>query len=100
MKVTFATKQLEDWFTGEYSGKQPFSGPVLKAYQKAINKLIAAPSTVDLRVNKSLDFHPLTRELSGKYAIRVNMQYRVVFSINKETNQVDIIDVEQLTDYH
>ena len=62
--------------------------------------MIVAPSTVDLRMNKSLDFHMLTRGLSGKYAIRVNMQYRVVFSINKETDQVDIIGVEKLTDYH
>jgi plasmid maintenance system killer protein len=55
---------------------------------------------VELRQNKSLDFHPLKRELAGKFAVRVNMQYRVVFSLHADADEIEIIDVEQLTDYH
>lgn len=36
-------------------------------------------------------------ELLGKYAD--NMQYRVVFAITTEGG-LEIIDIEQLTDYH
>lgn len=100
MTVTFRTEQLATWATGNYSGKQPFAETVLKAYRKTIAKLQAASSTVELRQNKSLDLHPLKRDLSGKFAIRVNMQYRVVFSVHTETGEIEIIEVEQLTDYH
>ena len=100
MTVTFKTEQLQDWATGAYAGRQPFAEVVLKAYRKAIAKLQAAPSTVELRQNKSLDFHPLKRDLTGKYGVRVNMQYRLVFSMHTDTGQIEVIEVEQLTDYH
>ena len=99
MTIRFATKQLENWFTEDYSGKQPFSAAVLKAYQKTVRKLDAADSVTILKQNKSLDFHSLKRELAGKYAVRVNMQYRIVFSLTQE-GELEIIDIEQLTDYH
>jgi plasmid maintenance system killer protein len=47
-----------------------------------------------------LDVHPLKRDLAGKFAVRVNMQYRVVFSLHADTDELEIIEVEQLTDYH
>jgi len=100
MTITFRNKQLEGWAKGSYSGKQPFTELVLKAYRKTIGKLQAAPSTVELGQSKSLDFYPLKRDLVGKFAVRVNMQYRIVFSIQTDTNEIEIIEVEQLTDYH
>jgi plasmid maintenance system killer protein len=100
MRVTFKTEQLERWATGDYSGKQPFAEVVLKAYRKTLFKLEVAPSTVELRQNKSLDFHPLSHDLAGRFAVRVNMQYRVVFSLHADTDELEIIEVEQLTDYH
>lgn len=99
MIIRFATQQLEDWFVGQYQGKQPFSEAALKAYQKTIRKLDAADSLAILRQNKSLNLHPLKRDLEGKYAVRVNMQYRVIFSISDE-GQIQVLLIEQLTDYH
>ena len=99
MTIRFATQQLEKWFVGEYQGKQPFSETVLKAYQKTIRKLDSADSLAILRQNKSLNFHPLKRELEGKYAVRVNMQYRVILSIDDE-GEIQVLLIEQLTDYH
>ncbi len=99
MIIRFATQQLEDWFVGEYEGKQPFSESVLRAYQKTIRKLDAAGSLAILRQNKSLNLHPLKRDLEGKYAVRVNMQYRVVLSISEE-GEIQILLIEELTDYH
>ncbi|WP_461070201.1 type II toxin-antitoxin system RelE/ParE family toxin [Spirosoma horti] len=96
---TLCHQAIENWFTEDYSGKQPFSAAVLKAYQKTVRKLDAADSVTILKQNKSLDFHSLKRELAGKYAVRVNMQYRIVFSLTQE-GELEIIDIEQLTDYH
>lgn len=99
MTIRFATQQLENWFTNDYEGKQPFSEAVIRAYQKTIRKLDAAGNLSVLRQNKSLNLHPLKRELEGKYAVRVTMQYRVVFSITDE-GEIQVLLIEQLTDYH
>jgi hypothetical protein len=53
MTIYFATQQLEDWFSGDYEGKQPFSEAVLKAYQKTLRKLNAAENLTVMRQNKS-----------------------------------------------
>ncbi len=100
MNVTFATNELERWAVADYSGRQPFSEPVLKAYRKAVAKLEAAPSMVSLRQNKSLDLHGLKRDLVGMYAVRVNMQYRIVFSLDNQIGEAQVLHIEQLTDYH
>lgn len=100
MKITFANQQLEDWYTGDYEGRQPFSEAILMAYQNTIRKLTALPDMAELRKSKSLNFHPLKRDLAGKFAVRVNMKYRLVFSIDKQTGQAEVLDIEQLTDYH
>ncbi|QJD78452.1 hypothetical protein [Spirosoma rhododendri] len=41
----------------------------------------------------------MKRDLEGKYAVRVNMQYRVIFSIDEE-GEIQVLLIEQLTDYH
>ena len=48
---------------------------------------------------KGLNLHELKRDLAGKYAVRVNKQYRVVFTWTKE-GALEIIDIEDLTDYY
>lgn len=54
---------------------------------------------VALRSFKSLNLHELQDDLAGKFAVRVNMKYRIVFSWSSE-NKLEIIEIEQLTDYH
>ena len=99
MDVRFTKQQLEDWFTGNFTGKQPFNSEVLKQYRKVVNQLAAAPNLVTLRTIKGLNLHELKRDLAGKYAVRVNKQYRVVFVWTKES-ALEIIEIEDLTDYH
>lgn len=99
MDVRFTKQQLEDWYTGNFAGKQPFSSDVLKQYRKTVNQLAAAPNLATLRTIKGLNLHELKRDLAGKYAVRVNKQYRVVFTWTKD-GALEIIDIDDLTDYH
>ncbi len=99
MTIRFLNDQLEDWFTGNYSGRQPFNEDVLKAYKKTVNKLATANSTIEIRQNKSLNFHPLKRDLEGRFGVRVNMKYRIVVALTQE-GSLEVIEIEQLTDYH
>ncbi|NBB20103.1 hypothetical protein GVN20_12125 [Runella sp. CRIBMP] len=47
----------------------------------------------------SLRIHPLKKELTGKYAARVNDQYRLIFRLDEEET-IEILTLEDLTDYH
>lgn len=99
MIVRFTKQQLEDWFTGNFTGKQPFNSEVLKQYRKVVNQLAAAPNLATLRTIKGLNLHELKRELAGKYAVRVNKQYRIVFIWTKN-GMLEIVEIDDLTDYH
>ncbi len=95
----FMCQQLEDWFTGNFTGKQPFSSEVLKQYRKVVSQLAATPNLATLRAIKGLNIHELKRDLAGKYAVRVNKQYRIVFEWTKN-GTLEIIEIDDLIDYH
>ncbi len=99
MDVRFTRQELEDLFTGNLRGKQPFNNEVIKQYRKVVNQLAAAPNLATLRMIKGLNLHELKRDLAGKFAVRVNMQYRIIFTWSS-MGAVEIIDIEDLTDYH
>lgn len=99
MTVRFARQELADLYTGEVRGKPRFSKEVLKQYRKTVNRLSAAVNLANLRQIKSLNLHDLKDDLAGKHAVRVNMQYRIVFTLTSE-HQIEIIEIEDLVDYH
>lgn len=43
--------------------------------------MMASPDLPSMKKINSLRIHPLERELAGKWAARVNEQYRIVFSL-------------------
>jgi plasmid maintenance system killer protein len=100
MQIRFGNDQLADWYANDYNGKQPFSEIILKAYRKAVDKMMLAPTMMDMAQNKSLGLHPLRHDLVGRFAVRVNMQYRIVFVLVQETDLLEVIEIEDLTDYH
>lgn len=106
MQVQFKYEELLNLYLGKpVRGKANFSSAVVKQYQSTVNKLQNAGSISDLRQRKSLDLHELKRDLAGKFAVRVNMQYRLIFSFVSETSEppdgsITIIEIEDLTDYH
>ena len=106
MQVQFKYEELLNLYLGKpIRGKAKFSSAVIRQYQSTVNKLQNAGSITDPRQRKSLDLHELKRDLVGKFAVRVNMQYRVIFSFVSEIGEpfggpLTIIEIEDLTDYH
>lgn len=80
MQVQLKYEELLDLYLGKPTRKKAkFSSAVTKQYQSTVNKLQNAGSINDIRQRKSLDLHELKRDLAGKFAVRVNMQYRIIF---------------------
>ena len=72
---------------------------VIAAYNRKLVVLRAAPDERTLRNWKSLHYEKLQGDREGQRSIRLNDQWRVVFTINTESkpNQILVLSIE---DYH
>jgi len=99
---------IEDHFLGEVAnynkvtGKSPFPDEVIKAFRKRLYQIKQAKSTADLRMIKSLHFEKLKgKKYEGKYSIRLNISYRLIFRIeNNEISRLEIICIEEINNHY
>lgn len=87
---------------GKSAGKPKFSRDIELCFIKRVIQMEQAPNTNSLRELKSLHFEKLSGELEGKYSIRVNKAFRIVFRIEKEGNnlRLEVICVEELNNHY
>jgi len=93
MKLKFKTDELEYFYLtplDNLAGKLPFQKEIIKQFKKKIQLLISVDSVEELRLFNSLHFEALKGNLTGEYSIRLNLQYRLIFSIERE-DSVDIV---------
>jgi plasmid maintenance system killer protein len=96
MKLRFKTDELEYFYLtplDNLAGKLPFQKEIITQFKKKIQLLISVDSVDELRLFKSLHFETLKGNLTGEYSIRLNIQYRLIFSIEKEDSGDIVIEV-------
>jgi len=96
MKVRFKTLELEKFYftpIDELKGKLPIQKEIIRQYQRKVRNLTIISSLEELKSFRSLKFEPLKGDLKGNYSIRLNKQYRLIFSIEKEVNGSYIVEV-------
>ena len=99
---------IEDRFLGEVVtnnkqiGKSPYPTEVLIAFKKRIFQINQAKNTADLRQNKGLHFEKLKEpKYEGKYSIRLNIAYRIIFRINTDQNsRLEILYIEEINNHY
>ncbi|MEO3407122.1 type II toxin-antitoxin system RelE/ParE family toxin [Mucilaginibacter sp. CAU 1740] len=99
---------IEDHFLGEVAnynkvtGKSPFPDEVIKAFRKRLYQIRQAKNTADLRTIKSLHFEKLKgKKYEGKYSIRLNISYRLIFRIeNNEISRLEIMYIEEVNNHY
>lgn len=99
---------IEDHFLGEVAnynkvpGKSPFPDEVIKAFRKRLYQIRQAKNTADLRMIKSLHFEKLKgKKYEGKYSIRLNISYRLIFRIeNNEISRLEIVCIEEINNHY
>ena len=93
MIKSFKDKATENLFT---SGKSvTLSNAIVKVALRKLDYLNAAKIITDLRIPPGNRLEKLKGEFTGKYSIRINDQYRIVFRFE----QSDAFEVE-IIDYH
>ena len=96
MIITFFSEVTRDIYDGKES-KQARRIPqsIWKVAQRKLDMLNVAHSLNDLKSPPANRLESLRGNLKGKYSIRVNDQYRIVF----EFRDKNVYEVE-ITDYH
>lgn len=103
MVVTFNNAYLQKLFEGKPLGKKPrYREDVILRFKKTVLMLQYAESISQVRKLKGLNFEKLKGDLQGYYSVRVNIQYRLILSIEENDSLVisDIIVIEDLTNHY
>lgn len=91
MIQSFGNKETEKIWKGLRSSKLPFE--IQEIARRKLRMLNNSQSIQDLRIPPSNHLEKLSGNLSGKFSIRVNKQWRIVFSWeNNQASEVEIID--------
>lgn len=82
--------------------KHRYQPDIVRRYQKAITFLIYAQRIEDLWKHKSLNYEVLSGDKVGCSSIRVNDQYRIVFTVHLNENEpvLTICNVVELSNHY
>ena len=96
MIKSFGSKGTEDLFHGENS-KDAFKIPqnIWRTACRKLDLINAAAAMEDLKVPPGNHLEALKGDLRGRYSIRINDQYRIVFAF-KEGHAYEV----EIVDYH
>lgn len=91
---TFASRETARLAAGQHNRRWP---PDMQAKAfKQLTIMYAVERWTELRNPPGNDLHALSGDRTGQYAIRVNMQSRIVFTPLDDGTMRDV----ELTDYH
>lgn len=91
MIKSFVDKLTQELFEREKVKKLP--NEILRTAYKKLLILDAAESIEDLRIPHGNRLEKLTGDLSGKYSIRINNRWRIVFKWSGNNSyEVEIVD--------
>jgi toxin HigB-1 len=102
MRVIFKDKYLETLYEEkEEKGKPKYSEDVVDKFVFRVQQIENATNIKDLLKFRGLNFEALKGKLLGLYSIRVNKQYRIIFSLEKDVILVqDIVIIEELSKHY
>lgn len=104
MQIEFDKEYLQELYvSGQCSDhKHKFQPQVVKKYQKRVDTLIGAPRKEDLFPLKSLNFEALHGDKEGLFSIRVDLQYRLEFSLNEHdgNTSITICRLQELSNHY
>jgi toxin HigB-1 len=102
MEVHFKNVYLEKLFAGlQVSGKPRYADEIIEKFRKRVVLLINIENTEQLRNFKGLNFEALKGDKKGFYSIRVDLKYRLEFSIEKDKIMLhEIIFIENLSNHY
>lgn len=81
------------------TGSQIYPGEVVKRFQQRLSQIKICRNMQELRNIKSLHVEKLEPKANGKYSMRVNDSWRIVFRIERKSGRQEII-IEKLNNHY
>lgn len=104
MKIRFKSDELEYYYLtplSEIKGKFHISHDILKQYKKKIQILMSIGSVDELTFFRSLHFEALKGDRKGEYSIRLNLKYRLIFSIEQDNQPfIEIVLINEISKHY
>ena len=102
MIIQFNNAYLQKIFESkQVTGKPKYSQGVIVKFKKTVLMLQNTESIKELRNFRGLNFEALKGNFKGFHSIRVDLQYRLILSVEKGSVVVtDILIIEDLTKHY
>jgi toxin HigB-1 len=103
MKVIIEDDYLAALYkNGKTEGKTKFNADIELGFIKRVIQIEQSQNTNSLRALKSLHFEKLSGNVDGKYSMRVNRGFRIIFRIEKDGDNVrlEVICIERLNNHY
>ncbi|MGB3006731.1 MAG: type II toxin-antitoxin system RelE/ParE family toxin [Chitinophagaceae bacterium] len=102
MEVHFRNIYLERLYRGLHNpGKPKFDDKVIRVFRLRIKLFLSLDNTNQLKQFKGLNFEALKGDKKGLYSLRIDLKYRLEFSIDKNIITFkEIILVENLSNHY
>jgi len=99
MLIAFNNAYLQKIYEGkQVAGKPKYSQNVILKFKKTVLMLQNTESITELRKFRGLNFEALKGNLKGFFSVRVDLHYRLILSVEKDSVVVtDILIIEDLT---
>jgi len=102
MIIQFNNAYLQKIFEGkQVTGKPKYSQDVILKFKKTVLMLQNTENIKELRKFRGLNFEALKGDYKGYYSVRVDLQYRLILSVEKNSIVVtDVLVIEDLTSHY
>ena len=102
MIIQFNNAYLQKIFEGkQVAGKPKYSHDVILKFKKTVLMLMNTGSIKELRNFRGLNFEALKGDFKGYYSVRVDLQYRLILSVEKDSVVItDVLIIEDLTNHY
>jgi proteic killer suppression protein len=102
MIVAFKNAYLQKIYEGkQVTGKPKYSHDVILKFKKTVLMLQYAESIKELRKFRGLNFEALKGDYKGYFSVRVDLQYRLILSVEKDVVKfTDVLIIEDLTNHY
>ena len=102
MIIQFNNAYLQKIFEGKQAaGKPRYSQEVILKYKKTVLMLQNTGSIRELRKFRGLNFEALKGEFKGYYSVRVDLHYRLILIVEKDSVVItDVLIIEDLKNHY
>lgn len=102
MTITFNNPYLQKIYEGKQVGGKPkYSSDVILKFKKTVLMLQNTDSIKELRKFRGLNFEALKGDHKGYFSVRVDLHYRLILSVEKNSIIVrNVLIIEELTNHY